>query len=473
MSLAAGEAPTEAHEPTDARQLGHRALPVAPSADPVAVFAAAGNATRFCWIQPDRDLTLVGIGAATLWRPETCAHRFAEAARFASDLAPLLRRHPRRPGAGSGETPAGPILCGGFAFDAERDDHPARWADFGAGALVVPELLGITRRGTTRWLATADRRRLDEAVDRSVALLRVAAAVPAAPPEPVLLGQRRSTEDDAYLAMIAAALAQIGAGTLSKVVPARQITARLAGSPGSGTIGVLLQRLAARYPTATTFAVGYGSHTLLGATPELLIRTRGGAAETDALAGSCARGETASDDAALGRAMLGSAKERREHDAVVEHLQSRLSAAGVALEAVPARPTIRTLPGIQHLSTPLRGRVGTAPGTILELVGALHPTPAVAGLPTGRALEFLRTHESTGRGWFSGPVGWTDLASNGEFCLALRSGLVDSSNGEVSLFAGSGVVAGSEPAAELAETDTKLDAVPAVTDSGPPAARPQ
>lgn len=470
MSLAAGEVPAEAHGIADARDLRSCELPVSLPVDPLTVFAAAGRRRRFCWVQPDRDLALVGVGAALLWRPVNREHRFAEAARFASDLALLLRRNTDRPETDAGRFPSGPFLCGGFAFDSKPDGDLGRWAEFGAGTLVVPELMGIARGGVVRWLATGPGQRLDEAADRSIAVLRAAAASPAPRPELVLLGRRCGADDENYLSTIVAALERIDDGTLSKVVPARQITARFTGSPGEGAVGALLARLATRYPTATTFGVGHGSLTLLGATPELLIRTAGGFAETDALAGSCARGETPADDLAQARAMLASAKERREHDAVVEHLRSRLASAGVALEPVPVNPEVRTLPGIQHLRTPLRGRVGTAPGAVLDLVGALHPTPAVGGLPAGTAVEFLRRHESSGRGWFAGPVGWTDLAGNGEFFLALRSGLVDSSSNEVSLFAGSGVVDGSDPGAELAETDTKLNALPAVTDSGPLAA---
>lgn len=470
MSLAAGEAPAEAHGTADARDLRSRELPAPLAVDPLAVFAAAGGRRRFCWVQPDRDLALVGVGAALTWRPVSREHRFAEAARFASDLALLMHRNADRLEPDAGLFPGGPFLCGGFAFDSKPDGDLGRWAGFGAGALVMPELAGIARGGVVRWLVTAPGRRLDEAADRSVTLLRAAAAAPAPRPELVLLGRRCAGEDENYLSTIVAALGRIDDGTLSKVVPARQITARFTGAPGEDAVGALLARLAARYPTATTFGVGHGSLTLLGATPELLIRAAGGFAETDALAGSCARGETPADDIALARAMLDSAKERREHDAVVEHLQSRLASAGVALEPVPATPEVRTLPGIQHLRTPLRGRVGTVPGGVLDLVGALHPTPAVGGLPAGAAIEFLRRHESSGRGWFAGPVGWTDLDGNGEFFLALRSGLLDAASDEVSLFAGSGVVAGSDPAAELAETYTKLNALPAVSDSGPLAA---
>ena len=465
MSLAAGEAPVEAQGGAAARDLRCQELPASPAADPLAVFTAAPpEGRRFLWMQPERDLVLVGIGAALQWRPSSRPRRFAEAARFVAEVA-RDRSSAAEPGPpGAGGAPADPILCGGFAFDSEPDGNHSRWAEFGAGMLVVPELLGIARQGQLRWLVTAPSGLLAEASQRAARLLRSAAGTASTPGHLALIGSSDAADDDGYLATIAAALEQIRWGELGKVVPARQVTARLAGSPGGAATAELLRRLAARYPTATTFAVSCGDLTLLGATPELLIRTADGVAEADALAGSCPRGDDPAQDALLARTMLTSSKERHEHDTVVEHLRRGMIAAGVLLDPHPVEPQVRALPGIQHLCTPVRGRIATTPGTIFELAGALHPTPAVAGQPVAAALEFLRHHEPAGRGWFAGPVGWTDLAGNGEFCMALRSGLLDSGSNEMSLFAGSGVVEGSDPAAELRETAAKLDAVPAVTD---------
>lgn len=473
MSLAAGQAPVEVHGHADPSDLRCRELPASASADLLATFAAATHHRRFCWLQPDRDLCMVGLGSALVWRPSSRAGRFAEATRLVAEVARLpdmSAAHGMHPG---GAEPAGPILCGGFSFDPRPEGHRSRWAEFGAGTLVMPELLGIARQGKVRWLVTAERDLLAEAMQRSVDLVRAAATAPPDATQLVLLGQRSRADDETYLAMITAALEQIEAGELRKVVPARQVTAHLAGSPGDSAVAELLRRLAGHYPAASTFAVGCGPLTLLGATPELLIRTHGGIVETDALAGSCPRGSDLEHDTALAREMLASPKERHEHDTVVEHLRHGMTTAGVALEPVPSEPQVRALAGIQHLCTPLRGRAATAPGMIFDLADALHPTPAVAGLPVAGALRFLRRHESTDRGWFAGPVGWTDLAGNGELCLALRSGLVDTSSNEMSLFAGSGVVAESDPTAELAETDTKLDALPSVTDDGPLAERPR
>ena len=463
MSLAAGEAPSNAQELASARDLRTQELPALPGADPVAAFAAApAGHRRFLWLQPERGLGLVGIGAALQWRPSSRRRRFGEAAELAIEVARHLGGVERDEPGGA---PAGPILCGGFAFDSEPD--ASRWADFGAGLLVVPELLGIATGGTTRWLVTAPADLLAEASRRAVQLLRSAPGAAPAPSQLVLLGPSSGSDDAEYLATIDAALEQIRTGALGKVVPARQLTARLAGSPGGTAATELLRRLARAYPTATTFAVSCGALTLLGATPELLVRTGDGIAEAEALAGSCPRGGDDAQDAALARAMLASPKERREHDAVVEHLRAGMTAAGVVLDPGPPEPYVRALPAIQHLCTPVRGRLPTAPGAIIELAGALHPTPAVAGRPVAAALDFLRQHEPAGRGWFAGPVGWTDLAGNGEFCMALRSGLLDPESNEMSLFGGSGVVEGSDPDAELRETATKLDALPAVTDDAP------
>ena len=469
MSLAAGEAPVDAQGRIAARDLRCQELPAPPGADPLATFAAApASLGRFCWIQPDQDLALVGIGAALQWRPASREGRFIEAARFAGQVARHLTREGAQAERAPGEVPAGPILCGGFAFDSEPDGGQSRWAGFGAGMLVLPELLGIAGNGTLRWLVTAPADRLAEASHRAVQLLRTATQSVPAPCPLVLLGPSGGAEDDDYLATIDAALEQIRTGAFGKVVPARQVTVRLAGSPGGAAAAELLRRLAAGYPTATTFAVSSGDLTLLGATPELLVRTGDGIAEADALAGSCPRGDDDAQDAALAKAMLASRKERREHDTVVEHLRSGLTAAGVTLDPCPTEPHVRSLPAIQHLCTPVRGQLSTTAGTIFELADALHPTPAVAGQPVAPALDFLRRHESPGRGWFAGPVGWTDLAGNGEFCMALRSGLLDPGSNEISLFAGSGVVEGSDPVAELRETAAKLDAVPAVADDAPP-----
>ena len=205
-------------------------MPAVPGADPLSAFAAApAGSRRFCWIQPERGLAIAGIGAALQWQPAGRRGRFSEAARFVSEVSRDLQGVAEVTAPGTG--PSGPLLCGGFAFDSQPGGEQSRWAGFGAGMLVLPELLGIAEGGELRWLVVASADRLAEASQRAVQLLRVAAEAVRAPTPLVLLGPGGAA-DDGYLATIDAALAQIRAGALSKVVPGRVVTVRLAGSPG-------------------------------------------------------------------------------------------------------------------------------------------------------------------------------------------------------------------------------------------------
>jgi isochorismate synthase len=177
-----------------------------------------------------------------------------------------------------------------------------------------------------------------------------------------------------------------------------------------------------------------------------------GLATTMALAGSFGRGSTDADDAALGNRLLSDPKERSEHAFVVEALRAGLAEVSTRVIA-DAEPRLRKLANLQHLLTPVHGQL--APGrTILDVVDRLHPTPAVGGSPREPALELIREREDLDRGWYAGPIGWLNRAGEGEFVVGLRSALLRSS--EATLFAGCGIVAESDPAAELAESNWKL-----------------
>lgn len=191
-----------------------------------------------------------------------------------------------------------------------------------------------------------------------------------------------------------------------------------------------------------------------------------GRVETDALAASRPRHPDPDRDAALGEELLTDPKELAEHRFVVEALRRTLVTAGVALDERP-EPALRVLPGIQHLITPVHGTMASTATSAVALASRLHPSPAVGGTPGPAAARFIREHEGFDRGWYAGPVGWIDLDGQGEFHVALRSGLLDD-NG-LRLFAGAGIVAGSDPDRELAETTVKLHAVlDALTGGGGP-----
>ena len=232
---------------------------------------------------------------------------------------------------------------------------------------------------------------------------------------------------------------------LRKVVLARDVFAS-ADCPIDAR--VLLRRLAVRYPGCYTFAVDG----LVGATPELLISRDSWEVSSLVLAGTTPRGATQAEDSALASALLGSAKENEEHEYAAASLRDTLSPLCSAMYVTP-RPELIRLPNVQHLGTRVRGTLA-APRSALALVAAVHPTAAVGGTPTDVAVEVIRELESMDRERYAGAVGWVDADGNGEWGIALRCAQLDGNKAR--LFAGGGIVAGSDPAAELAETESKL-----------------
>ncbi|MGN6104428.1 MAG: isochorismate synthase, partial [Kofleriaceae bacterium] len=193
-----------------------------------------------------------------------------------------------------------------------------------------------------------------------------------------------------------------------------------------------------------------GAGALVAATPERLVRRDGDVVSCDALAGTVAATEQAPT-----AALLASTKDRWEHDLVVRAIRDALEATGAAVD-VPAEPAVRALRHVLHLHTPIRATLG-APRHLLELAAHLHPTPAVGGTPTAVAVEWITTREPAPRGWYASPVGWFDLDGNGELAVAIRSGVLVGHRAH--LWAGGGIVAGSDPDRELAETESKLRAM--------------
>jgi isochorismate synthase len=203
------------------------------------------------------------------------------------------------------------------------------------------------------------------------------------------------------------------------------------------------------------FAVVRGGRWFLGATPERLVRVRHGEVSAMALAGSAPRGQSPEDDRRFGEALLASAKDRVEHAIVVEMVRHSLSGACDAVSVAEA-PALLKVSNVQHLHTPIAARLRGG-STIFDLIERLHPTPAVGGVPRAAALDWLRRREGLDRGWYAGPIGWIDGRHEGEFAVAIRSALL--SRDEALLYAGCGIVAGSDPDAEYGESQLKLRAV--------------
>ncbi|HEX3692089.1 MAG TPA: isochorismate synthase, partial [Solirubrobacteraceae bacterium] len=203
------------------------------------------------------------------------------------------------------------------------------------------------------------------------------------------------------------------------------------------------------------FCVGRGEATLIAASPELLVRRQGQRVSTIALAGSTRRSADPAVDAHLGERLLRDESYREEHAIVVRRIERTLNRHAIWVAASP-EPTLARIANIQHLATPIRAQLA-APIDAIELAGAMHPTPAVGGEPATRALELIPALEGLDRGWYTGAVGWSDAAGDGEFCVALRCALL---RGNVArCYAGNGIVRNSDPATELGETEIKLAAL--------------
>jgi len=327
---------------------------------------------------------------------------------------------------------SGPVVFASIAFDPEA----------GTSVFVVPEVT-VGRRDGVGWITTVG----------DVDPRDLPPTEPSDDETPLRLRYADGALDPAsWCAAVATAVERITAGELAKVVLARDllVSADVPLDPRR-----LLRRLAARFPDCWTFAVDG----LLGATPELLLRRTGRQLSARVLAGTAPRGAGA-DDQRLADALLGSAKDRAEHALAVDSLVEALAAYCTTLDA-PSEPELLTLANVRHLATDVtgtqRGRGPRAGAGLLELIGAVHPTAAVCGTPTADAATLIGELEGMDRGRYAGPVGWLDARGDGEFGLALRCAeLVGDDSAR--LFAGCGIVAGSDPSAELAETQSKFAA---------------
>jgi salicylate biosynthesis isochorismate synthase/menaquinone-specific isochorismate synthase len=424
-------------------------------ADPcAAVFASRLASDRwFCWEQPDRGFALAGLGVA---------HEASSrgASRFGDVAEQCLRTggdavvdEPRGLPAG-----AGPVWLGGFAFDPEGGSS-STWSSLAPGSLILPELSLCRGGGRSYLTVNAVVQRGDDAEARSAALaarlagLHAEAPLPMLDPHPTSHAEIRSARPPGdFEAAVAAATARIEAGEMSKVVLAREVvvSAGAAHDPAA-----LFGAMREQFPACFCFCCGTPEAAFIGASPELLVRRSGASVSTVALAGSTRRSSDPAVDDHLGEQLLRSDKDRREQRIVSERIVRALRPHAVWVEAAP-EPEIVKVANIQHLATPVIAQLAE-PRSAIELAGLLHPTPAVGGEPWPGAATAIAELEAMDRGWYAGPVGWMDATEDGEFCVALRSALLR--DREAHLFAGVGVVAGSDPAAELAETEVKLQAL--------------
>ncbi len=258
------------------------------------------------------------------------------------------------------------------------------------------------------------------------------------------------TQSEAFTGAVTDILADIRADRLQKLVLAHTLDVK---TPQPLDLCHSLGTLRDRYPECYVFAVSNGQgQSFIGASPERLIELRDHHLVTDALAGSAPRGHSQQDDQVLGNQLLGSKKDGHEHRVVLDFICDSLWNLGITPQ-VASLPHLLQLPNIQHLRTLITAEVPSHLH-LLEILAALHPTPAVAGMPRTIAPQYIHRHEAFERHLYAAPLGWIDHQGNGEFTVGIRSALI---NGfQARLYAGAGIVAGSDPQRELAEIQLKL-----------------
>jgi salicylate biosynthesis isochorismate synthase/menaquinone-specific isochorismate synthase len=405
-----------------------------------------------CFEQPERaGASLAGLGAAVTLE-DRGPGRFERVAARWRELASGAHADP----------PAGPfgsglVAAGGFAF-ADDGSSALHWSAFSPASLIVPEI-ALARRDGETWCTVAAFVSPGDSAEG--ALARISDRVAALRSRPLPLLDPHPTErhriggalaPEHYEAAVARAVELIKRGELEKIVLAREVEVH---APREHDVAAVYDVLRGAFAGCFVFAIGREAGTLIAASPELLIRREGLRASTMALAGSTGRSADPAVDDHLGERMLRSSKERREHAIVAEQIERQLRSRALWV-TMPSEPSVIRIANIQHLATPIRAQFAQ-PVDAIELAGLLHPTPALGGEPTEIALPLIPALEGIDRGWYAGPVGWTDANGDGEFCVALRCALVE---GPVArCYAGVGVVADSNPAAELAETEVKLGAL--------------
>lgn len=375
-----------------------------------------------CWVR--RGEGLVGWGVAARLQVRG-VERFSRSQRWWAELVETMSIDDSVSVPGTG-----PIAFASYAFDTQD-----------ASEIIVPAVL-VGQRSGQAWLTTI------HAPDTEARIYAddITAHTQRRTPISVTWNDGAMSGPE-WEKAVGQAVERINAGELDKVVLARDVVAHVEGDVDSR---LLLDRLARDYPTCWTFNVA----DLVGATPELLVRRTGDLVTSRVLAGTVRRRGDSAEDQGLAQALLASDKDLAEHAYAVRSVAKALATHCTDMD-LPESPGVLELANVQHLATDVTGRLADD-ASLLSLAASLHPTAAVCGTPTERALAVIGELEGMSRDRYAGPVGWFDARGDGEFGIALRCGLVDRDAGTVRAFAGCGIVAGSDPERELAESRAKL-----------------
>lgn len=400
---------------------------------------------RFFWQNPEKTHTIVGLGHAHVLTAENHQGRFED---IKSNWQSLCKQIVNE------ESFIEPVLFGGFSFDPLNKTQSV-WHQFPEAYFTVPTFQLVIKNErayisihliTKKEDTFTEFEMLRNERDKLIHAAQV--SEPVTYKKPVVTG-REELKKESYLSSIQKVTNVIKAKQAEKVVIARVL--RLDFDKDLSASSALYQ-VSKEQPESYLFGLEAEDQFFFGATPERLVKVEDRSALSAGLAGSIPRGKTVEKDTELGSELLNDKKNRSEHQYVVDMI-SKVFAAHCSEQLVPKKPKLMKIRDIQHLYTPVEGKL-KAGSSLIDLVRDLHPTPALGGEPKQSALSLIRQYETMNRGFYAAPIGWIDAKGNGEFAVAIRSALLDKK--EAYLYAGGGIVEDSTPESEYAETWVKF-----------------
>lgn len=402
---------------------------------------------RFFWKDPSGAQMFAGLGICKLIQSSGTVDRFFHTEeKWRETVSDVVKIGV------SGIKGTGPVMFGGFSFDPFKKQTPL-WSNYSHARLHIPEFLltkhdGKTYLTTNIYCTPYDDISLAEKVIQKRKML-FSAPLPEKSTSAEIVSEEEVGKEQ-WIETVRRLVDDLkDSKILKKVVMARELLVTAADEiPVEAVLLNLLNEQADSY----IFAFEAGGSCFTGASPERLVKKTGQTVYSACVAGSIAKGKTAEEEKALGAKLLGDDKNLIEHQYVVDMIRAALEPVCSELE-IPARPGLLKMRDIQHLYTPVTGKVREEV-SLFEIVELLHPTPALGGFPKGEAMEKIRAIEKMDRGFYGSPIGWIDEEGDGEFAVAIRSGLIRGKRAH--LFAGCGIVEDSDAESELIETRIKF-----------------
>ena len=401
---------------------------------------------RMFWQNPTGDMKIAGVGAHKRLTPEKGEDRFQSIRKqWEAYLENCLLPE-------AGEAGTGPILFGGFSFMDHINQTDDTWKAFASGEMFLAKWMLTEQDGQTYLThhTTIDATtNVNEIANRFTEMKKVLSKPSIEVTLPTVQSMHDQFTYEHWENLLNEAIDAIREQALEKVVLARKTDVLF---DHEIPLAEVIERMIDKQTNSYVFVIEQEDDAFIGATPERLVQVKGNELLSACLAGTTARGKTEEDDEMLAWQLLNDEKNREEHDYVVQMIKQSVAPYVESFD-IPDAPVIYPLKSLQHLFTPVTATL-KSDATILDLVKQLHPTPALGGEPRDKALQFIDEKEPFDRGWYAGPIGWLDANFDGEFAVAIRSGLI--TENQATLFAGCGVVKDSDPRAEYEETRIKF-----------------